>query len=118
MRSCKLSVAGSFGAGMASTGGGGILCLLCWKAGSVGYADVLLVSGQKPLETVGDDEFGGKGPRGMRTSRRARAPQLILLANGLVGLPETGSESSMAFSSGPEAFDEIEDTEPRLKKLV
>jgi hypothetical protein len=46
--------------------------------------------------------------------------QLILLANGLVGLAEAGpSVSSIAHSSVVEADDEFDDTDPRLnEKLV
>jgi hypothetical protein len=46
------------------------------------------------------------------------APQLILRANGLLGLPDAGSESSMALSSCVD-MEETEETEPRLsEKLV
>lgn len=76
----------------------------------------------QPLDTVGDEALGLGGTRdaeGRRTSRKARAPQLMRLANGLVGLPDAGSESSMALSSNIDDDDEIDDTEPRRsEKLV
>lgn len=54
----------------------------------------------------------------MRTSLRALAPQLIRRANGLVGLPDAGSESSMALSSCIDEVEEMEDTEPLLKEKL
>jgi hypothetical protein len=67
---------------------------------------------------IGEDAPGLGGipleAPGRRTSRNARAPQLIRRANGLLGLPEAGSESSMALSSCTDEEDEIEDTDPRL----
>jgi hypothetical protein len=82
--------------------------------------DALEFSGKNPLVTVGEPGLGCVNPvlfrAGMRTSRRALAPQLIRLAKGLVptldGLPD--SPSSMALSSAAEVVDDIEDTEPRL----
>ena len=55
-----------------------------------------------------------------RRISRILAPQLILLANGLVGLADVDpSVSSIAHSSAAEADDEFDDTDPRLnEKLV
>lgn len=106
----------SFGADIEVAGGGraDTDCRLRCKAGSVG---ALVVSNQKPRETVGDEAPGVIGPlgleAGMRTSRSALAPQLILLAKGEVGLP-LASLSSTALSSAVDVEDEIEETEPRL----
>lgn len=109
---------GSLGAGMAVTGGGGMLRLLFCKDASAIYDEfALLFSGQNPREIVGDGVPAGIDPRGIRTWR-ALAPQLNLRANGLVGLPDADSESSMALSSVPEVSDEIEDTEPRLREKL
>jgi len=103
-----------------------MLCLLCWREGSVGELSpffLRLLSGQKPLETFGD-VAGAWGTLpvvlGRRISRMALAPQLILLANGLVGLADAGpSVSSIAHSSALEADEEFDDTDPRLsEKLV
>jgi hypothetical protein len=124
------------GAGMAVTGGGGMLRLLFCKDASAIYDEfALLFSGQNPSfkhqygsilmgeslniprEIVGDGVPAGIDPRGIRTWR-ALAPQLNLRANGLVGLPDADSESSMALSSVPEVSDEIEDTEPRLREKL
>lgn len=106
------------GAGMAVTGGGGMLRLLFCKDASAIYDEfALLFSGQNPREIVGDGVPAGIDPRGIRTWR-ALAPQLNLRANGLVGLPDADSESSMALSSVPEVSDEIEDTEPRLREKL
>jgi len=80
-----------------------------------------LLSCQNPLETTGEEAPGLGGTReapGMRTSLKAFAPQLMRLTNGLVGLPDAGSESSMALSSAMEEAEETDDTEPLLKKLV
>lgn len=87
-------------------GGVDRLGLLSWEGASA--LDVLFPSSQKPLETVGDDTTGFVGALdrfGSRTSRRALAPQLIRLTKGLVGLPDAGSESSMALSSEMELIE-------------
>lgn len=78
---------------------------------------VPLLSSQKPRDIVGEEALGLGGTleaTGRRTSRSALAPQLILLANGLLGLPDAGSDSSMALSSCVDDADEIDETEPRL----
>lgn len=77
--------------------------------------------GDIPRETVGEEALGLGGTLedpGSRTSRRALAPQLIRRANGLLGLPEASSVSSMALSSCAEDMDEIEETDPRLKEKL
>jgi len=93
-----------------------------------GCSPAFLFSG-KPLVTVGEEAPGLVGVKatlflwGTLTSRKALAPQLILLANGLfptfVGLPLAGSESSIALSSTVEVADDVDETDPLLKgKLV
>jgi len=77
------------------------------------------LSSQNPRETVGEEPPGLGGTRdvvGIRTSRRALAPQLILRTNGLVGLAFAGSVSSIALSSAVDVAEETEETEPRRRE--
>lgn len=96
-----------------------------WTAGSLGAR---LLSIQNPLVIVGlpgptpadlgpPDVFMGV-TIGSLTSLKARAPQLMRLASGLVGLPLAGSLSSTAESSIAEDEDETDETDPRLMPKV